>query len=296
MEKDTGSRLDVKPLPQPSSKEVGSLIRGGLAQRATDHETSPTEAKQQRILERYIQERNTLAAILIASRISPRIIGEQTRVDINEFVTVDRATQQKMHHAAVSRVDVALSSIFEPNLALHEELSIEAGATPDLLQRKMAYWHRIFKNATRRERVDISIRLREINDQILLARFPSYTQEWERMLTERMGLSGKEAEAQRTKLEENFDRASDLGKIGISRTLREKIFEASEVSFNLGISTLGKLRAARGISVDSEKFPDPSRLKALYQASSPEGRNYINDLIKDACDRLITHVRKSKRP
>jgi hypothetical protein len=201
-----------------------------------------------------------------------------------------------LHHDVISSIDVQLSKLFESNLTLHKELSLEAGTAPDLLQRKMELWNRKFKNATRRERVDIGARLKEINGEILLGQFPVYAQEWERILRERMGFSSEEAEAQRIKLEESFSNASGLGKIGISKTLREKMLEASSVSFHHGIDTLKRLRAVEGITVDSERFPDPSSLKALYQSSTLEGRNYVISLIAEACNRLIANVKKPKRP
>jgi len=296
MEHNRHPKLGIEPLAQPSSAEVGELIRSGLACRTITHEGSPIEAKQQSILERYIREENTLAVALIASGASPQITEEEMRTRVNAFVTSDRATQKELHHDVISRVDLQLSRLFGPNLTLCRALLTEAGKDSDALELNMNFWNRMFKNASRRERVNVAVHLREGNNKMLLERFPSYAQHWEKILIEKMGLSKEEAGAQRIRLEENFTNASNIGKVGISKTLREKILETSEVGFNFGITTLRKLRAVESITVDSEQFPDPSRLSALYQASTLEGRIYIDNLIKEACDRLIAHVRKSKHP
>lgn len=287
---------DIGPLTQPNSREIGGLIRRGLAQRATDYETSPIEAKQQRIIERYVRERGTLAAALVTLGENPDLVGEESRAAINTFINSDRSVQQQMHHDVIGGINVQLSRLFDSNRTLHQELLEELETDPDAINIKMRFWNRTFKDASRRERVNVAIQLRDGNGQMLLVRFPSYVQDWKRILIERMGYSQEEAAMQRVKLEEDFARASDLGKIGISRTLREKILDASSVSVNQGLSMLKKLRAAAGITVDSDKFPDPSRLRTLYQSSSLKGRNAINDEIKNACDTLIARHGKSKRP
>ena len=214
------------------------------------------------------------------------------------FTLSERSAQLQMHRDVISHTDLELTRIFAPNLDLHKELLAEKGFDAETVRIDISFWERSFKNSPRAKRIDVATQLKEGNDNMLRERFPLYLERWKKMLAEKMGCTKDEVKVETAKLEDDFGRASDIGKAGISRTLREKIFEASNVSFTLGLAILRKLRAAEGITVDSDRFPDPLKLAALYQSSSLEGRQYIENLIREACDRLIAHAKnkKSRRP
>jgi len=159
-------------------------------------------------------------------------------------------------------------------------------------------WTILFTQASRADQLQLVRYLRAEIGDTLVDHFDYYLASWGKILTE-MGETPEEIDKEIAKRKEKFNNASDLGKIGTARTLREQLKTASAVktvteakaSFMAFLEIYRNQTSEKGL--DGEDYPDADHLEREFLEARENRLTWLSNQMHSYTIRALTQKPKN---
>jgi hypothetical protein len=185
------------------------------------------------------------------------------------FSSATPERQRAMLADLTRTVDSKLKSRFGKELNLLHDIRRENGVSGPAVGEDERAWENLFNNSSKNNRLLLVRLIRTETEHELVVHFEYYVSAWKDLLPE-MGRTQGEINNEINDLKEKFDKASDKGKVGIAKTLREKTLAVSEVQSATAIKSafdayLEMYRAQTSLKVlCGIDYPNADELQQLF--------------------------------
>ncbi len=207
---------------------------------------------------------------------------------MEEFSASTSEAQKELAARLATAVDAKLRRRLTSDLSYLDEIKRENGFTAVGAEEERA-WRTLFTQASKKDKLMLVRDLRSELETTLVAHFGYYLSAWQDRLSE-MDRPQEVIEKEVSALNEKFGNASDRGKVGIAKTLREKVIASAESSATARFEAFMEIyeELTRNKGLDGDDYPEAEGLRQTFLKANKARRTGLTNNLESLVFRAIT--------